>query len=1060
MKFSQYPLLLRLVVSAILAVPLIFAQGTGTIHGTVKDPSGLPIPGASVQATLESRGTQRSAATDSRGDYVLLLLPIGAYTIQAEAQGFKTFRQEGVTLNANENVRVDAQLAVGSISESVSVTAEAPLVDSRSSTVGTLIDPRRVLDLPINGRNVIALAGLLPGVSQVSAPQTFTGDRSGPTVSVSGSRTTQNLFLFDGAPFNAVFRNTGMNYPPPDALQEVKVLTNSFSAEYGRNAGSVFNVITKSGTNEVHGSLWEFLRNHKLNARNFFAPSVKPQLIQNQFGAAAGGPIRKNRLFVFGSYEGLRVRPAALNTAAFPLTSAERAGNFAGGPAARDPLTGQPFPGNQVPVSRFDPVVNNVFSKNLMPLPNRPDGQLVDTFATPEDNDAFLVRLDYSRGKHTSEARYNYSRAKATDYGGNVPSYLPLHRGAINHSATIGDTFTVLPSLLNQVRISFTRMTPTILNLNPLHLSDLGANFPLIGSAKIPPVLDISGRVTLGNGSAVDAELVNQSFQLADNVNWIRNAHTIKAGFELLKLRYANRSYWQAMGSFAFNGQITGNAPVDFVLGRAQNMIVASPLLQQDGKQTNVYFYIQDDWKILPRLTLNVGLRYELPLPWVHPNNYWGTFRPGQKSQLVPTAPVGMLFPGDPGVPRGLVQTDQNNFAPRIGFAWDPFGKGRTSVRGAYGFFYDALNANVIQNNSQPFRYSFTIPTPVSLADPFRGVAPIPLTTNLKDPQFLGVQQIVYPDPDMRTPYTQQINFNVQHEVLANFAVQVGYAGKLGRKMLLGIDTNPALYRPGATVSNIDQRRIIQPFGKTATFSSNTNSSYHALQVEANKRFSRGFSFQGAYTLSRSIDYTSSVSESGGVPNVFDLATEKGLSSFHAKHIGSFSLIWDLPRLQAAGALLRAVAGGWQVNGLYTFRSGLPQNVTSGTDVALSGTPNQRPNVLRSPELPGDRSRSDKIMAWFDRTAFANPATGTYGNVGRDALLGPVSGSTNFGAFKDFALPGREGLRLQFRSEFFNVFNSVNLGNPNTQLNAGVRMGRITSAGSARVVQFALKVLF
>jgi outer membrane receptor protein involved in Fe transport len=1038
----------------------LLAQGTGTIHGTVTDASGLAVPGATVIATLESRGTQRNVTTDSRGDYVLPLLPVGTYAIQAEVKGFKTFRQQGITVNATDNVRVDAQLEVGSVSESVSVTAEAPLVDSRSSTVGTLIDPRRVLDLPINGRNVIALAGLLPGVSQVSAPQTFTGDRSGPTVSVSGSRTTQNLFLFDGAPFNATFRNTGLNYPPPDALQEVKVLTNSFSAEYGRNAGSIFNVVTRSGTNEVHGSAWEFLRNHKLNARNFFAGSVKPQLIQNQFGAAAGGPIIRNRLFIFGSYEGLRVRPAALETSAFPLTSAERSGNFAGTAAARDPLTGQPFPGNQVPVLRFDPVVNNIFSKNLMPLPNRSDGQLVDTSATPEDNSSWLVRADYSRGRHTAEARYHYSAANAHDYAGSVPSYLPLAREAINHSATIGDTFTVTPSLLNQVRVSFTRMTPNILNLNPLHLSDLGGAFPMIGSAKIPPFLDISGRLSLGNASNVDTQQVNQNFSLSDNINWTRSGHTVKGGFELLKLRYANRSYWQTMGSFTFNGQITGNPAVDFVLGRPQNMVVASPLLQQDGKQTNTYFYFQDDWKVLPRLTLNIGLRYELPLPWVHPNDYWGTFRPGQQSQVIRTAPVGMVFPGDPGIPRGLVQTDRNNFAPRIGFAWDPFGKGRTSVRAAYGIFYDALNANVIQNNSQPFRYAFTVQTPQSLSNPFAGVAAIPLTTNLSNPQFAGVQQIVYPDPDMRTPYTQQINFNVQHQVLADLAVQVGYAGKLGRKMLIGYETNPALYRAGATSGNIDQRRIFAPFGKTAVHAANTNASYHGLQIEANKRFSRGFSFQGAYTWSRSIDLTSSISESGGVPYVFDLNTERGLSNFHAKHIGSFSVIWDLPRLESSAALLRGIAGGWQMNVLYSYRSGQPVNATSGTDVALSGTSNQRPNVVGDPKLPEGRARADRILAWFDRNAFARPDTGTYGNAGRNVLLGPARGATNLGVFKEFGLPWRERLRLQFRSEFFNVFNSVNLGNPNAALNAGARMGRITGAADPRVIQFALKALF
>lgn len=408
-----------------------FAQGTGTIHGTVTDPTGLPAPNAKVTATLVDRGTERSTETNAQGDYVLPSLPIGIYTVRVEVQGFKRFARRAVSLTANQNARVDARLELGAVTESVSVTAEAPLVDSRSSVVGTLIDSRRVLELPINGRNVIGLAGLLPGVSQVSAPQMFTGDRDGPTLSISGGRPNQNLLLLDGAHFNAVFRNTGLNYPPPDALQEVKVLTNSFSAEYGRNTGSIFNVITRSGANEIHGSVWEFLRNHDLNARHVFAPSQKPQLIQNQFGAAAGGPIRRDRLFIFGSYEGLRIRPASLSTAAFPLTEAERAGDFSAlRTPVRDPLTGQPFANNQIPAGRVDPVARNVLSPNLMPLPNRPDGQLVTTFPTPRNDDTFLVRVDHNRRKHTLDGRYNYNLAQERDSAGNIPTYLPLDRRA------------------------------------------------------------------------------------------------------------------------------------------------------------------------------------------------------------------------------------------------------------------------------------------------------------------------------------------------------------------------------------------------------------------------------------------------------------------------------------------------------------------------------------------------------------------------------------------------------------------------------------------------------
>jgi outer membrane receptor protein involved in Fe transport len=1046
----------------LLAAAGLLAQGNGTIHGTVTDPTGAAIPGARVVALLEERGTTRELTTSPEGDYVFPSLAIGTYTITIEAQGFKALRRSDVTLTTEQNVRVDARLEVGNLLEAVSVVAEAPLVDSRSSVIGTLIDSRRVTDLPLNGRNIIALAALLPGATTVSAPQTFTGDRSGPTLSVSGSRANQNLFLFDGQQFNAVFRNTGLNYPPPDALQEVKVLTNSFSAEYGRNAGSVFQVVTRSGTNEIHGSVWEFLRNHKLNARSFFAPADIPQLIQNQFGAAAGGPIKKDKLFLFGSYEGLRVRPASLGASAFPLTEAERRGDFsASATPVRDPANNnQPFPANQIPLERFDPVARNLLNPSQMPLPNRPDGQLVLTFPTPQDNDQYLLRGDWNLTNHVLDARYNLNRAYDRSSAGDVPTYLPLDRTARIHSITIGDTWSVRPTLLNQARASFNRFSSVYTNLNPTHLSDLGGNFPLFGGPKIPPTIGITGRVTLGNASSVDAIAANESLQLNESMTWSRQRHTIKGGYELLKLRYLNRSFFQTMGSFTFNGQITGNPAADFVLGRATNMTVASPVLEQAGLQTNHYFFVQDDWRVHPRLTLNLGLRYELPLNWVHPADWWGTFKPGQQSRVIPNAPVGMLFPGDPGVPRGLFDTDKTNFAPRIGFAWDPFGNGRTAVRGAYGIFYDTINSDVIQNTSQPYRYTFTIPTPFSLSDPLRGQPPIPLTINTANPQFVGLQEIFYPDPSLRSPYIQQFNLNIQREIFKDFFVQTAYVGKIGRKLLMGVSTNPAMYGPGATVGNINSRRRIPGFGNLQNISSRGNSTYHGLQIEATKRMSRGFSLQGAYTWSKSLDQASAIALGGAVPNVDDLGTQWGRSDFDARHVAAISWIWDLPKFAGAAAPVRWIAGSWQVNGVLTARSGLPLNVTTGQDNALSGTPNQRPNLVGNPHLPSDRPRSELVRAWFDRTAFSNPAPGTYGNLGRNALTGPRNFNLNAGIFKSFPIPLREGMRFEFRNEFFSLTNTPNLSNPNTNLNAGANMGRITSATGARVIQFAAKVIF
>jgi outer membrane receptor protein involved in Fe transport len=1031
------------------------AGASGTLHGFVSDTTGGVLPNATITITLQERGASRVVYTDDAGAYVATLLPIGTYAVRVEAPGFKAFEREGLTLTSTQNVRVDAQLEVGPVTESITVLAEAPQVDSRSATMGTLIDSRRVLDLPLDGRNVVGLAELLPGAARVDAPQTFTRDRDGPTVAMSGSRPNQNLLLFDGVHYNAVFRNTGLNYAPPDAIQEVKVLTSNFGADYGRNGGSVFQVVTKSGSNELHGSVWEFLRNDNLNARNFFADET-PNLIQNQFGAAVGGPLRRDKLFFFGSYEGLRIRPESLSTSAFPLTAAERAGDFSAARPLRDPDNGQPFDNNQIPVSRFDTVSANILSRNLIPLPNRADGQYVALFPEPRDNDTFLGRVDYNAGMHTLSGRYNYAFARENESAGQIPDYMQLDREAVTQNVALSDSYVIRHNMINELRAGFTRVGSSAFTANPYHISDLGGEFPLFGP-KIPPLLGVVGRLTAGSSTSGDATIVNQAWNISDNINWVANGHTIKAGAELLKLRYLNRSAFMTQGAFPFTGEISGDSAADFVLGRMPWMQVASPLLEQAGSQMNSYYFVQDDWRIHPRLTLNLGLRYELPLTWVHPNDFWGTLRPGQSSQVIPNAPTGMVFPGDAGIARGLVATDKNNVAPRFGFAWDPFGHGRTAVRGGYGIFYDSINADVIQNSSQPYRYSFTFGAPVSLTQPLLGQPEIPLTVDLSNPQFVGTQELFYPDATLRTPYVQHFNFNVQQEVARDLVVQVGYMGKIGRKLLMGLAANPAVYGPGASSGNIDSRRLLRGFGNNTVISSLANSRYNALQVEATKRFSQNFSFQMAYTFSRSIDMESSIGVGGGTPNVFDLSTQFGLSDFHAKHIGSFSWLWDLPRLRSHSTWLRALAGGWQLNGLVTMRTGFPVNVVSGRDVALSGTLGQRVNVIGEHRLEGDRSTGEKVLAWFDPGAFARPANGAYGDAGRNALIGPGGSAANLALFKNFDLRG-ERTKLQFRSEFFNAFNHVNLGRPNgTQ---GSRMGRITTAGDARVIQLAMKLLF
>lgn len=1047
---------------SLVSATSLLGQGSGTIHGTVTDPSGAAIPGVAVEATLVERGLSRTAETNIQGDFVLPLLPIGGYSVRVEGDGFKSFVRDDITLTASENVRVDAKLEIGSVTEEITVTAEGPQVDSRSSQVGTLIDDRRVVELPINGRNIVNLAVLLPGVSNVKAPQTHTGDRSGSTLSVSGARTNQNLFLLDGAHNSALFRNTGMYNPPPDALQEVKVLTNAFSAEYGRNAGAIFNMVTRSGTNDYHGSLWGFLRNDSLNARNFFAGSEIPKLIQNQFGAAVGGPIIRNRLFFFGSYEGLRIRPDALSASAFPLTEAERRGDFSHlGESIVDPDTGDVIPNNQIPASRFDTVANNVLSKGLMPLPNAPNGRYLETFPTPNDSDQFLARVDHHSGNHTTHVRYYFSSSFATAGQGQIPSYYTRDTNVDFNSVTVGDTYTIRSNLMNEFRVSAYRSYLTTSTESKFNLADLGAEWPSFGPV-YPPHFNISGRVKLGGTGGPVLPLVNESFQIADSVFWIKGDHSIKAGYDFMRLRYLNRASSKLNGAFRLTGQLSGDPAADFLLGRAARLDLRTPMSEQGGIQYAHYFFIQDDWRVLPRLTLNLGLRYEGRVPWFHENDWWQTFRPGQQSQVIPNAPEGIVFPGDNGIPRGTVAMDKNDFAPRFGFAWDLFGDGRTSVRGSYGIFYETLNADMIQNDGQPYRYTFTFNTPHSLTDPLRGQPEIPLTINTDDPEFVGRQQLSFLEPTMRSPYVQQFGLSVQREIVPDLMVQAGYVGRLSRKGFLVVAGNPAPYGEGATLKNINARRIYQGFGNNRMISSQANSNYNALQVEANKRFSKGFSFQMAYTWARSIDMDSGITTSinRSPPNPFNIRSQFGLSEFFAKHTYSASWIWDLPRLSDQSAALRTIVGGWQFNGLITARTGNPFDVITGKDNALIGTRNQRPNVTGNHQLSGDRSRGEQVEAWFNRTAFAYPAEGTFGAVGRNSLIGPGTFQANLALFKNFSIPGREGMRLQLRSEFFNAFNNVNLSNPNGALNAGSRMGRITGARGARVIQFALKFLF
>jgi hypothetical protein len=821
------------------------------------------------------------------------------------------------------------------------------------------------------------------------------------------------------------------------------------------------NVVTKSGTNALHGSAWEFVRNSDFNARSFFAKTVS-KLVQNQYGGTMGGPVIRNRLFLFGSYQGLKVRGTALESSAKPLTSAQISGIFSS--KIVDPLNNNlPFPQSGknyiIPASRFDPVALKVNS--LIEPANSADGQLVATYTAPQNDDQGLIRGDYYWGKHAIDARYNQVASRDEKSSGNVPSYEHIADNTAYHTASIGDTLPITPSLLNVARLAYNRFSGTVSVLTPYSLASLGSSLPVFGPPN-PSEINVSSQFDIGNTSAAPALLVNEDTELTESLSWIHGAHSFKVGIQYLHLQYLNRSWFQSQGGFTFTGIFTGNSAADFLLGTAQTLSISTPQLEQGGIQNNVFPYFQDDWRINRRLTLNLGLRYELVFPWYQPNNYWGSFIAGEQSQVYKNAPTSLVFPGDPGVPRGLVQTDGNNFAPRAGFAYDVAGDGKTAIRGGFGVFYDAITANIIQNGTQPFRYSYTINAPYSLTDPLRGLPPFPSVVNLNDPTFttLPPPSLTYPSPTLRTPYTFQYNLTVQRQVLHDTLLEVAYVGKLGRKLLTDISTNPAVYLPGATVANEDSRRIYSGFGALSEMGTFGVSEYNALQVRANKRYSRHLMVEGAFTFSKAMDNSSSsVTDTAAIPNPFNLKEQWSLADFYAKYTASIAGSYDLPKLLNHNVLIREAAGGWNLVGRFIAHSGIPVNVVTGADNMLSGTPQQRPNVSGDPLFSSSRTTAQQLAQWFNPAVFSVPAAGTYGDLGRNAVLGPGMQSTNVALLKSFPFTAHEGMYLQFRAEAFSLTNTPIFANPNGTL--GSSLGKITSTtGGDRHLQFALKLVF
>lgn len=1081
-------LVLRFAIVAGFLWPAAAQDPTGVLEGQVTDKSGGAIIGAAVSLKNLQTGLAHNQLTSENGFYRFSLLRPGSYVLNVEASKFSRFSQEPIQIIVSQTSRVDVSLELSTVAESVTITADASPIDTATNTLGKTVSGREVLDLPLNGRNFTQLGLLQNGVAPLTAGVLRIGGtlREGQAYAVNGQRPESNNYLLDGSENNNRIDGGFALKIPVDAIEEFRILTHTAPPEYGGYSGSTTSVVTKGGSNAFHGTLYEFFRNDKMDTRNFFSAQVEP-LKQNQFGGTVGGPIQQDKLFFFGYYEGFRNRQGFTQSAAVP-TAAQRRGDFS---ALPNPLIniaagGVPYPNNQIPPEQFNPLAQTIIS--FYPQANVGPSIYTATVVTENENDQVGGRIDFNQSERNRFfARYSYSTGHNVNpisiRGAPVPGF-PTRDDLQAQSAVVTNTHVFSPNLTNSARVSFFRFVFNFdQRLNQTAPRDLGFGYDSASSlGQGPPFFNVSGYSPIGGAQSGPRNSAQNTYEVADGLSWFRGRHSVKFGGGFRRNQINVFQATVPNGLFIFTPATpTNDAFANLLLGAPQIFFQGLGNFYRGLRNWGATAYAQDEWRASRTFTLNIGVRWEAVNPNSEIRNRLNGFVPGVQSQVHPEAPTGIVFPGDPGVGDGIAQNYYKGFMPRVGFAWDPTGRGEWSIRSAYSIFYDPFSNGA--NIGATFAVSATpdvqfnqMAGNVNFANPYLGF-PTPQPNTFASPTTMLAM-----DPSARPPYAQNWNLSIQHVFAKNYVIEARYVGTKGTRLPRTVEKNPSIFGPGATAGNADRRRIYADCPPTgpcrlataATLMYGLNSTYHAAQLSFGQRYAGGLSYNLSYWFSKTLDYLSGMNlnltsaqalagENDLAQNPFDLNAEHGPSLFDAKHRFVASGLWEIRFADRTTGITRALLHGWQINAIATANSGTPFTVYDTANVALqatsppiSGYAASRPDLVSNPN-----EGSHTVQAWLSRSSFRRLTPGVeagkFGNAGRNIARAPSFANVDISLLKNFQL--RETMRLQFRAEAFNIANHPNFGLPIADL-ASPNFGRILSASPARLVQLALKLIF